>query len=237
MKTITKLSAFSIAIVAIMLQFSGCKKSNDNNSNPPAGTVTDIEGNIYHTVTIGNQVWMVENLKVTKFIDGSTIPLVTDDTAWVGLTTPAYSWYNNDLKSNKELYGALYNWYAVNSGKLAPTGWHIPSEQELDTLLAYLGGHYLAGGKLKSIGTVDSQNGLWMSPNEGATNESGFTAYPGGYRVYSFSDISKKGNWWSSTSTSPLASAYLFYLSYYSQDAILAFAGQDLGLSVRCIKN
>ena len=108
--------------------------------------VVDIDGNVYHTVTIGTQVWMVENLKTTRYNDGTAIPLVTDGTAWAALTTPGYCWYNNDSATYKNTYGALYNWYAVNTGKLAPTGWHVPTDSEWTVLTTYLGGESLQAG-------------------------------------------------------------------------------------------
>jgi uncharacterized protein (TIGR02145 family) len=105
-----------------------------------AQNVTDIEGNDYTTVTIGTQTWMGENLKTTKLTDGESIPKITDNAAWPNLATPAYCWYNNDETAHKKIYGALYNWYTVNTGKLCPTGWHIPSDDEWKTMIAFLGG-------------------------------------------------------------------------------------------------
>jgi uncharacterized protein (TIGR02145 family) len=139
--------------------------------------VTDTDGNVYHTVIIGTQEWMVENLKTRRFNDGSAIPLVASSSAWPTLTTAGYCWYNNDSAANSATYGALYNWFAVNAGKLAPTGWHVPSDSEWNVLITYLGGESVAGGRLKEAGTVH-----WNSPNAGATNEFGFTALPGGHR-------------------------------------------------------
>lgn len=135
-----------------------------------------IDGDVYRTDTIGSQVWMVENLKTTKYNDGSSIPNVTDNTTWNGLNTGAYCWYNSDI-SNKKPYGALYNWYTLNTGKLAPYGWHVPTDVEWESLIDHLGGESVAGGKLKESGTTH-----WQTPNIGATNESGFTAVPGGFR-------------------------------------------------------
>lgn len=200
--------------------------------DPSDDTVTDIDGNVYHTVTIGSQVWMVENLKTTRNNDGTAIHHVTSDTEWTLLTTPAYCWYNNDL-SNKNPYGALYNWYAVNTGKLAPTGWHVPSDAEFAILSSYLGGESVSGGKLKELGTTH-----WASPNLGATNEFGFTALPGGYRAENgeFIYIGRGGNWWSS-------SQHAYENSWYvgiSYEYIGTGRGADLkgrGFSVRCVKD
>lgn len=171
-------------------------QSSEDNIN-----VTDIDGNIYHTVQIGTQIWMVENLKTTKFNDGTTIPLVTDNIAWSKLTTPAYCW-NKNIENNKDTYGALYNWYAVNTGKLCPKGWHVPTDNDWTILANYLGGETYdnknieskTGGKLKESGTIH-----WSSPNEGATNETGFTGLPGGSRAYykgDFNEIGTMGDWW-----------------------------------------
>ncbi|MGB7568216.1 MAG: FISUMP domain-containing protein, partial [Chitinivibrionales bacterium] len=162
--------------------------------------LSDADGNVYTTVTIGAQTWMVQNLKTTTYNDGTSIPLVTDSIAWFNLSTPGYCWYNNDV-ANKATYGALYNWYTVNTGKLAPAGWHVPTDSEWTVLFTYLGSDTLgnAGGKLKEAGTLH-----WLSPNTNATNESGFSALPGGFRVplssYSiFNNMSTDGVWWSST--------------------------------------
>jgi hypothetical protein len=108
-------------------------KNTNNNTNPPTGAVTDVDGNVYHAITIGTQTWLVENLKVTKFNDFSTIPLVSDGKSW-GNPTPGYCWYNNADPKDMNDYGCLYNWYAVNTGKLAPIGWHVPTEGEWLTL-------------------------------------------------------------------------------------------------------
>jgi uncharacterized protein (TIGR02145 family) len=148
--------------------------------------VTDYDGNTYHTIRIGNQVWMAENMKTTKYSNGTEIPLVNTSGAWATLTATdkAYCWYNDDL-SDKETYGALYNWAAAMNGEassdfnpsgvqgICSTGWHLPSSSEWSTLIAYLGGTSIAGGKLKETGTAH-----WSSPNTGANNESGFTALP-----------------------------------------------------------
>jgi len=142
---------------------SSCKKKDDNN-NPTttAGKVTDIDGNVYDTVKIGTQIWIIENLKTTKYNDGTSIPMVTDSAAWINLTTPGYCWHKNTSASYKNTYGALYNWYAVNTGKLAPKGWHVPSDAEWTTLITYLGGDSIAGGKMKETGMSH-----WFSPNTG----------------------------------------------------------------------
>lgn len=195
-------------------------------------TISDVDGNIYSIVTIGSQVWIASNLKTTRYNDGTTIPLVSDNTAWSNLSSPGYCWYNNDAASNKSIYGALYNWYTVNSNKLCPTGWHVPSDAEWTVLTTYLGGEDVAGGKLKETGTIH-----WTTPNTGATNSSGFTALPGGCRyVYgTFFYIGNNGYWWSSTESSTLA--WFRYLTYGSSLADYYDAGKRTGFSVRCVKN
>jgi uncharacterized protein (TIGR02145 family) len=195
--------------------------------------LVDIDGNIYHAVPIGTQVWMVENLKTTKYNDGSAIPLVTDNTAWGALVTPGYCWYNNDLVTYGNTYGALYNWYAVSTGKLAPTGWHVPSDAEWEVLGTYLGGDAVAGGPLKETGTAH-----WISPNTGATNSSGFSALPGGYRDTngSFNNIGNGGLWWSSTAYGATTSWYL-YIFYNSAGVYLFTNFSADGFSVRCVRD
>ncbi len=206
------------------------------------GTLTDIDGNVYKSIDIGTQTWMAENLKTTKYNDGTAIPLITDNTAWLVLTTPAYSWYNNDAGTYKETYGALYNWFAVdevsNGGKnICPTGWHLSTDTEWIILTTYVGGVNNAGGKLKETGTSH-----WNAPNKDATNESGFTALPAGLRHdYSgeFLYIGMGGVWWSSTTGNP-GNAYRWDTYYeradvgYNGDIPLQKRG---GFSVRCVKN
>ncbi|HNY56232.1 MAG TPA: FISUMP domain-containing protein, partial [Chitinophagales bacterium] len=160
---------------------------------PNCGTVNDIDGNTYNTVTIGTQCWMTENLKTSTYNDGTAILNETINTQWVNLTTGAYCYYNNNI-SNKATYGTLYNWYAVNTGKLAPSGWHVPTEADWTTLINYLGGETVAGGKMKAIT-------LWNSPNTAADNSSGFSGLPAGIRTQSgtYFDMGNEGNFWSAT--------------------------------------
>ena len=211
-----------------------------------SGTVTDIDGNVYHTVTIGTQVWMVENLKTTKYNDGTNIPLVTDGAEWVYLTTGAYCWYNNDI-SYKNPYGALYNWYTVNTGKLAPIGWHVPTDDEWTTLTTYLtnnGFGYEGSGTdiAKSMAATSGWN-TYLTPggvgnDQASNNSSGFTALPGGVRDGSGTcyDIGSGGYWWSSTDTE-LAYALFRYVG--SWDSLVNRIGTTkvLGFSVRCLRD
>jgi uncharacterized protein (TIGR02145 family) len=199
---------------------------------PESNIVTDIDGNLYHTVKIGAQIWMVENLKVTKFNDGTAIPYVTIDSAWNLLSTSGYCWYNNDI-AYKNPYGGLYNWYAVNSGKLAPIGWHVPTDAEWDTLNVFLGGTTQAGGKLKESGLSH-----WNSPNTAATNETGFTALPNGMRAYSGKFLYQgiEAFFWSSTQYSATG-ALGCEMEYGNGHTFKPYSPKLSGMSVRCIKN
>jgi uncharacterized protein (TIGR02145 family) len=207
-----------------------------NGALTPSGTTAmDIDGNVYHEVTIGTQTWMVENLKTTRFNDGTPIPLITISlttfpTEWNNLTTPGFCWYKNDSTTYKNPYGALYNWYSVNTGKLAPTGWHVPSYSEWNTLITYLGGNTVAWEKLEDTSTTN-----WFM-NYGATNETGFSALPGGScDLYGFMYFGQAGMWWSSTESDDISGSWSCDMASY-----IGFADGDpwsYGLSVRCIRD
>jgi uncharacterized protein (TIGR02145 family) len=193
-------------------------------------SVTVVDGNVYHTVTIGTQVWMVENLKTTKYNDGNPIPMETDPSVWPNLTTPAYCWYN-DSAAYGTTYGALYNCYAVNTGKLAPTGWHVPTDSEWSVLTTYLGGETVAGGKMKESGMTH-----WLTPNTDATNETGFSALPGGSRsTGAYSSSGMVGDWWSSTSSGG-QNSWFRSMSYNSAGVTRVARPWFYGFSVRCVK-
>jgi uncharacterized protein (TIGR02145 family) len=193
--------------------------------------VTDIDGNIYNTVAIGTQVWMVENLKTTKYRNGDPIPNVTENIEWSNLTTGAYCDYDN-TPGNSVTYGKLYNWFAVNDSRnIAPTGWHVPSDAEWTILTSFLGGEEVAGGKLKETGTTH-----WQSPNTGATNESGFSGLPGGdNRFGSFSSLGDFGCFWSSTELGP--TAWFHFLSYNDASVPRSNETKSIGFSVRCLRD
>jgi len=208
--------------------------TNDDSSNTPntVNTVKDIDGNVYHTVTIGTQVWMVENLKVSKYRNGDPIPNITDTTEWYKLSTGAYCYYENNA-SYSSTYGKLYNWYAVkDSRNLAPEGWRVATDADWTILTDLLGIIGYAGDKLKEKGIVH-----WNDPNTGATNETGFTALPGGERTSSgtFEFIGKTGFWWTSTENNTYYSYYrsMFNLYNYVNRVYIPI---NYGLSVRCIK-
>lgn len=196
-------------------------------------TVKDIQGNTYNTVTIGTQVWMAENLKATKYNDGTAIQMVADNDKWMKMTTSAYSWYNNDSTENKKTYGALYNWYVVDSKKLCPAGWHVPTDQDWMTLTEFMQGFSVAGGLIKEDGTKH-----WRSPNTEATNKSGFTALPGGYRSFegAFNYLGISAYWW--TTTGYNSSSAMFWNVRYKFSYIYKYRGEKTcGFSVRCLKD
>ena len=243
MRNFRKYHICQVLLLLVLFAFSNsCKKSD--NSNSPSSTVTDIEGNVYHTVKIGTQTWMVENLKTTKFNDGTPIAMATNLKSIESWHTPKYCWYNNDV-NNKDKYGALYNFWAVNptyliSYYLAPVGWHIPSDQEWNTLITYLGGDSLAGGKMKSVGTIGQSSGLWVDPNTGATNESGFSGLPGGqgYDVVplSFYNLGSQGFWWTTTENQGVGS-YTRWLNYFNTKVTHTDLPFSSYLSIRCVKD
>jgi uncharacterized protein (TIGR02145 family) len=207
------------------------------------GVISDLDGNYYQTVLIGNQGWMTKNLKTTKYNDGTAIPNVTVGTTWGALTTGAYMDYSND-PLNSAIYGKLYNWFVVdnnastkmasNGGKnVCPTGWHVPSDAEWTTLTNYLGGEDIAGGKLKETGLTH-----WKDLNTGATNETGFSALPGGYTYYDGTclGIGYSGHWWSSTEY-PTAAGWSRYMSYSYTKVFRTYHNKQYGRSVRCVRD
>jgi uncharacterized protein (TIGR02145 family) len=200
------------------------------------GTVTDIDGNTYKTIKIGDQNWMAENLKVTKYKDGSAIPSSYSDPMWANSTTGAYAEYYNAVDNVVDIYGYLYNWYAVDDSRgLCMDGWHVPSDDEWTVLTNYLGGLSVAGGKMKEVGTEH-----WNSPNTGATNESGFTALPGGHRDKDgagLANITSNGFFWSSSigdnNNGISSSLELGFDFLYVHLAILDWT---TGFSIRCLE-
>lgn len=234
----------SVAALLISLSIS-CKKENigvpassvaDNSSLQEI--LTDSKVAVGQTVAIGTQVWMTKNLDVTHYRNGDKIPQVKSTNVWAGLTTGAWCWYKKD-SANGVVYGKMYNWYAVHDPRgLAPAGFHIPTDAEWTTLSIFLGSDAIAGGKMKSTGTIEAGTGLWHAPNEGATNSSGFTGLPGGYRDYfgQFHDIRVKGSWWSSSEYNR-DFAYSRYL--YTSDSYLyrSYYSKRGGEFVRCLKD
>ena len=204
---------------------SSCEKKADNSGN----------ATVYESVIIGTQVWMLKNLNVTKYRNGDAIPNITDTTQWCNLTTGAYCNYDN-FSTNADTYGRLYNWYAVNDSRnIAPMGWHVATDAEWKTLSNYMGGEGVAGSKLKEAGTNH-----WSTLNTG-TNESGFTALPGGSRWWydgKFGGIGIIGYWWTSseyTTTAALCRNIYSSMSFLSNS--LYGENKKYGFSVRCVKD
>jgi len=227
-----KAHVFFIAAVGICMLFGGCDE---------ASYVTDIDGNVYKTVTIGDQEWMAENLKTSSYDNGDPIANVTDDTQWGSQTEGAWCSYEND-QVNELMYGKLYNWYAVvDSRNVCPSGWHVPTDEDWTVLTDFLGGDAVASGKLKATGTLESGTGLWKDPNTDADNTSGFSGLPGGYRFGSggFGFINEMGAWRSSTMPveRPERGAWSRFLNYNSTTVFRGHADLPLGLSVRCVRD
>jgi uncharacterized protein (TIGR02145 family) len=226
----TRFLIFALITFAVL---QSCQKNSESSKVSDTSTVTDIENNIYKTAKIGTQTWMAENLKTTKITDGTSIPLIIDNT-WGTLKAPAYCWYNNDVTVMKMKYGALYNWYSVSNSKLCPTGWHVPSKSDWTTLVTYVGGENVAGGKLKENIAFS-----WKQSSVISTNEYGFSALPGGYRNIwnEFTTEFSNGDWWSSTPTDYAGAGILYGMDYVTTKVYEAYNGQPSGYSVRCIKN
>lgn len=220
----SRIKLFMIFIFTFFV-FSCKKEKNIVDSRPK-----DIDGNVYDTVVIGSQVWMVQNLKTTRYNDGTPIPTNLDNTEWEFAISGAYSIYDDSIQNNNT-YGKLYNWYAVNTGKLAPKGWHVPTESEWTTLAINLGGETIAGGKMKSTN-------LWNNPNTGATNSSGFSALPAGdrYTAGFYSSKNEKTIFWTATSVNALQSETRVLLAN-NAGLLLNYAHNYAGLSVRCIRD
>ncbi|MGB8490677.1 MAG: fibrobacter succinogenes major paralogous domain-containing protein [Bacteroidales bacterium] len=221
---------FGSWITILLIIFLGsCEKATEE-------AVRDADGNAYTSVNIGTQTWLKENLKTSRYNDGLPIQLLTDINKWSDSSNIGYCWYNGD-DNNGNPYGALYNWYAVKTGKLCPAGWHVPSDAEWTTLTEYLGGENVAGSKLKEAGPMH-----WSSLSARSNNESGFTALPGGYRnsIGSFDGIRNNGNWWTSTEDTPSGDENLVFMRWIYvayANVYRDLSGKKNGYSVRCIKD
>ena len=207
-----------------------------------SGTITDVDGNIYHFITIGAQQWLVENLKTTRFNDSTPIPTETDNLKWIDLNAPAYCWYNNDETTYKERYGALYNYYAISTNKLTPKGWHSPSKFDWTRLQEYVSNN--AGISLTVAKALANTADWYISTNTGAignnldiNNGTGFTALPGGWRDYMFKDNGNMGLWWSSLNRYDNTYGTGMIL-YSNENNIYEWTTvKSVGLSVRCIRD
>ena len=228
MKMGTKISSYTVILGTLLVLSFGCKKEE-----APPGPVTDIDGISYRTVKIGDQIWMAENLKTTRYNDGTEISLIKDATIWNGLKTGGYCWYKNDESLYRDPYGAIYNGYAAGTGKLCPAGWHVPEKEDWLKLREFTGDTIKGGGKLKESG-IDH----WLTPNKGADNSSGFTALPSGMRYFegTFTSLLTFAGIWSSTET---GIKDLWYMSLYYGDAAFTISHmtKNHGFSVRCIKD
>jgi uncharacterized protein (TIGR02145 family) len=256
-----KIYSLILLILVCSCSTSSDSNGNSNTINDPGPNVTDIDGNNYQSVIICSQTWTKQNLNVSKYSDGTPIPQVQNASAWANLTTGAWCYYENST-ANGTVYGKLYNWYAVAGiydaasaanpalrKKLAPTSWHVPSDEEWSSLINCLdpdadGGNNtnnVAGGKMKATGTIQAGTGLWESPNKEATNASGFAGLPGGYRFSNgtFTDIGGFGTWWNLSEDSA-SSAWTRDLNYFSGSAQRLrrqLQSEGYGFSVRCVRD
>lgn len=223
-----KSTLYSFRVRAI--NSAGEKISNETTFKTYAAM--DIDGNGYHEVTIGTQTWLQSNLKTTRYANGDLIPNVTDQDTWESLKTPAMCWYDNDPKYG-ETYGALYNWYVGADSRPLIEGWHVPNDEEFETLANHLGGHNVAGGKLKLTGTE-----YWVSPNTGATNESGFNAFPAGVRNdEGFQGLGYGSVFWTKKNFPVGGMGWSLLISRTSSYSSLAGDSFYKGESLRLIKN
>ena len=253
---VLKIVAQKACIVSLVFLSLFCDKSNpfgNSDDNLVFGTMTDVEGNVYKTIAIGNQVWMAENLRVTKYNDSSAIPLVPDSSAWALLVTPGYCYYANTTNSNlRKKFGALYNWHAVNTGKLAPLGWHAPTSAEWDTLQDFLIAHgYNWNGATigNEIAKSIAAKSDWLTFNLGTpngsigndlsnNNRSGFSALPSGYRFPNglFLGDGDYCVWWSNTQNGTI-NAYNRGLDIASPGLSQYANSKSYGYSVRLVKD
>ncbi|MGQ8336304.1 fibrobacter succinogenes major paralogous domain-containing protein [Sunxiuqinia sp. A32] len=224
---------FLLMLMSVIISCSKDNAETIEDFTGDSGTFVDQrDGQTYKWVRIDSQIWMAENLKTILFDSGNQIPQVIESSEWVNSRTSSYCWYDNDETIGKT-YGALYNWYAVESGKLAPIGWHVPSESEWEELIEFIGGNTIAGEELREEG-----NQHWIENSQNTNNVHGFSALPSGYRSYeegSFNHLGANAIWWSSTAkTEQTARMY----SISSSSSIFTTTEQKWwGYAVRCIKD
>jgi uncharacterized protein (TIGR02145 family) len=216
-----------------------CGAPNIHNPDLTYGSMTDQQGNVYKTIVIGTQEWMAENLNTSIYRNGDAIPTILDNATWQNTTSGAWVYYNND-PSYACPFGKLYNWYAcVDARQLCPVGWHVPTDAEWTILTNYLGGSDVAGGKMKTTGTIEAATGLWYSPNQSATNSSGFSGAPGGYRsgyLGVYYDVGYSGWWWSSSEIDS-SNARERNLNYLGDFVDRGGSRNHNGFSVRCLRD
>ena len=233
---------YSLVVIGVFLMLTNsCKKDDANNNPSSSGTVQDIDGNVYHTVTIGTQVWMVENLKTTKYRNGEQIPAVTDNAIWGNLTTGAQCNYKNDAAIGIK-YGKLYNWYAVNDSRnIAPTGWHVPTDDEWTILETYVAANV---GTSHSVAKALAANSDWATSTKVdaigndllKNNSSGFSALPGGGRFRAFGDIANCV-FWSSSEPGVGGAAWGRDLDSDRSNVDRFYDEKYDGFSVRCVRD
>ena len=240
------ISIIPLLILSVFLILASSCEKDDNespsssstavfNPNITYGSMTDQDRNVYKTVTIGAQTWMAENLRTTKYKDGTAIPNITLRTDWGALTTGAYCNYNNTTSEDTiATYGRMYNWYAINTGKLAPDGWHVATDAEWTTLVDYVGGDDVAGEKLRESGKLHWDD----SPYVGGINEFGFTSLPGGSRDWNgtYSYVGSQGFWWTATEYDT-EKAYLLIDYFNDSDIYREKYYKLMGYSIRCVKD
>jgi len=239
------MALISCTLLALPLSCSKDKDKDDDDNNTTGivfnadktyGSVSDIDGNTYKTIQIGSQTWMAENLKTEHYSNGDPITNVNEFDLWEVLLEGAWTYYDNNDNMNYD-YGKLYNWFAVeDSRNICPAGWHIPDDPEWEALLTQLGGYLVAGAKMKETGLNH-----FAYSNEGSTNESGFTALPGGMKDYgslSF-DLGLTGFWWSSTNANDYydLEAYYYYVSRDLDNVLDGTGDKNNGISCRCVKD
>ena len=227
------LNNFFLALVMISMTITtSCTKENFPVLVAPDPTsVTDVDGNVYPVAKICDKFWMLENLRTTKYNDGTIIPTGLSNTEWGNTTIGAYSVYG-DVTTNNLTYGKLYNWYAGNNTKLAPTGWHVATENEWIALVECLGGSSIAGGKMKSTSS------LWTSPNTGADNSSGFNGLPAGWKAGSgsYALLGDAAYFWGSNERNTTQGEYLKLVNNMTSVALNG-ATKSFGYSIRCVKD
>lgn len=231
-------SSVSIILFCAISLLGACGNDDDDEPTPAPGggpaALTDLDGNSYPVVQIGDQYWMGTNLRTTRYCDGTSIPQITGNTEWTLASGGAWCHYENDA-SHDATYGKLYNWLVMDGPcSVCPTGWHVPNDSDWTELTDFLGGGGVAGGKLKSTGTE-----YWQSPNTGATNSSGFAALPGGLRVTdagASTDMGTDAYFWSTSSINPGNGRY-YKLTHWQSGSTRSDAEKRYGFSVRCIRD
>ena len=235
-----------LGFIAIgLLTFVGCEKEEDETTETSSEDssieygegATDIDGNTYKSVIIGEQEWMAKNLTTSRYSDGTSIPNVTYGTQWQNFLTGAWCNYNNS-STNDATYGKLYNWHAVETEKLCPTGWHVPTDAEWTVLYNYLGVDVYSG-RGRTVKTTSGWNAWLDGTSGGGTDNYGWGGLPGGYRTSgsSFANVGNQGKWWSSSQAISLNDAWIRYLDYSSGGMGRTGSGKEDGMSVRCLRD